>query len=106
MKKCLMTYHLVLLIVGVFLVGPAVSLPINQVDYSSLTGTGLITFDDIAGGPSPGTNYDSTFESGGALFGEHFLGQTLSYSGSFDVISGSPSGAPIITLIRLSPNSA
>jgi len=32
---------------------------VNQVPYASLTGTQIVDFDDIAGGPAPGTNYDS-----------------------------------------------
>jgi hypothetical protein len=66
--------------------------PIMSVDYFTLTGTGLITFDDIAGGDAPGTNYDAVFESGGADFGERFAGQTLGFSGDFDVLAGSPTG--------------
>src|SRR5215510_15746879 len=54
--------------------------PVNVVPYVSLTGTGLITFDDIAGGPAPGTNYDGILTSGGASFAERFLGQTLSFN--------------------------
>lgn len=61
---------------------------INQVSSGALTGTGLITFEDVAVG-----NFDSIFESDGASFAERFVGQTLSYSGDFDVLSGSPSGS-------------
>ena len=70
----------------------ALAAPINQVDYFTLTGTGLITFDDVAGGAAPGTNYDAIFESGEADLAERFVGQTLSYSGDFDVLSGLPGG--------------
>jgi hypothetical protein len=66
--------------------------PINAVPYASLTGTGLITFDDIAGGPAPGVNYNGILSSGGASFAERFLGQTLSFNGNFDVLSGTPVG--------------
>lgn len=72
--------------------GVAMAAPVNQVSYASLTGTGLITFDDIAGGAAPGTNYNSVFVSGGAGFGERFLGQTLGTVGGFDQLSGTPSG--------------
>ncbi len=65
--------------------------PINQVSYASLTGTEIITFDDIAGSAGAGTNYDATFVSGGAGFGERFAGQTLGAAGQFDTLSGSPS---------------
>jgi len=64
--------------------------PIMQVDPSTLTCAGTITFDDVAGGAAPGTNYDTVFESDGADFGERFAGQTLSFIGDFDQLSGSP----------------
>jgi hypothetical protein len=73
-------------------VAPAGALPINQIAPGSLTGTGLITFDDVAGGTAPGTNYDAVFESNGADFAERFVGQTNTPSGGFDVLSGSPTG--------------
>jgi hypothetical protein len=85
---------LIILLSCVFILcfyGAAIADPVNQVAYGSLSGTGLITFDDIAGGGAPGTNYDSIFVSGGAGFGERFLGQTLATSGNFDQLSGSPS---------------
>jgi hypothetical protein len=65
---------------------------VDQVDPATLTCDGVITFDDVAGGDSPGTNYDAIFESDGADFGESFVGQILSYNGDFDVLSGSPTG--------------
>ena len=66
--------------------------PINQVPYASLTGTEIVTFDDVAGGPAPGTNYDNIFVSGGASFAERFSGQTNTPAGGFDVLSGTPAG--------------
>jgi len=66
--------------------------PINQVDYALLTGTELITFDDVTGGGAPGTNYDAIFESGNTAFAERFVGQTNTPVGNFDVLSGTPSG--------------
>lgn len=66
--------------------------PINQVAYASLTGTELITFDDVAGGAAPGTNYDAIFESGNTAFAERFVGQTNTPAGNFDLLSGTPSG--------------
>jgi len=65
--------------------------PVAQVDPATLTCDGTVTFDDVAGGASPGTNYDAVFESGGADLAERFAGQTLSANGDFDVLSGSPS---------------
>ena len=73
--------------------GIAVASNVNQVPYGSLTGTQLITFDDLPLAGTPGNNYDSILVSGGASFAERFVGQTLSYSGNFDVLSGSTSGS-------------
>lgn len=63
---------------------------IEQIDPSELTCDGIVTFDDVPGGAAPGTNYDGVFESGGAALAERFVGQTLTYSGTFDVLSGTP----------------
>ncbi len=65
---------------------------ITSIPYESLSCAGVITFEDVAGGPSPGTNYDNIFESDGADFAERFAGQTLATSGDFDVLSGTPTG--------------
>ena len=66
--------------------------PINEVDYFSLAVGQTIDFESIAGGPPPGTNYDGILNFGGVLIGERFAGQTLSFSGNSDVLSGSPTG--------------
>lgn len=71
--------------------GAAAAAPINAIDPSLLTGNEVATFDDVAGGPAPGTNYDGVFVSGGAGFAERFAGQTRTTSGVFDVLSGAPS---------------
>jgi hypothetical protein len=68
------------------------ALPINQVDYSSLSGAVLIDFESLVGGPAPGSSYDGIIDLAGASFGERFDGQTLSYSGDSDVIGGAPTG--------------
>jgi hypothetical protein len=73
--------------------GLSLASPINQVSYGSLTGTELITFEDLPQIAAPGVNYDAIFSSGGASFAERFVGQTLTASGDFDQLSGSPSGA-------------
>lgn len=65
----------------------AASAQITQVTPASLTGTGLITFDDVSA-----ANYDAIFESNGADFGERFAGQTLTLSGDFDTLTTLPSG--------------
>lgn len=72
--------------------GGAQADPINQVAYGSLTGTEMITFDDVAGGGAPGTNYDAIFESGNTAFAERFVGQTNTPAGGFDVLSATASG--------------
>ena len=69
---------------------------ISQVDYGTLTGTQLVTFDDVPGGGSPGTNYDGIFFSNGVGFAERFVGQTrTTTSGGFDSLSGAPSGGSL-----------
>ena len=50
----------------------------------------IATFSDMLGGENPGTNYDGLVWSGGLQFAERFMGQTVSYSGDFDVVSGTP----------------
>ncbi|MGI9490736.1 MAG: PEP-CTERM sorting domain-containing protein [Geminicoccaceae bacterium] len=66
--------------------------PINEVDYFSLSVGQTIDFESIAGGVAPGTNYDDLLNFGGVLIGERFAGQTLSFSGNSDVLSGGPTG--------------
>ena len=51
----------------------------------------VATFSAVEGGPNPGTNYDGVLNVGDLFFAERFAGQSLSSSGDFDVISGSPS---------------
>jgi hypothetical protein len=70
----------------------AAAAPVNLVDYASLTGSELITFEDLPQLPSPGTNYDGIFVSGGVGFAERFVGQALATAGGFDQLSGSPTG--------------
>lgn len=75
-----------------YLVTGSLRQEVEQVDPAILTCDGVITFDDVPGGPAPGTNYDAIFESDGADFAERFVGQILSYNGDFDVLSGAPTG--------------
>lgn len=77
---------------GVLLHGTASALPINEVDYFSLTPAATIDFEGLAGGNAPGTNYDGLLTFSGATIGERFNGQTLSFSGNSDVLGGSPVG--------------
>jgi hypothetical protein len=51
-----------------------------------------VTFSDVPGGPTPGTNYDDVLMAEGLYFAERFAGQSVSSSGDFDDISGTPSG--------------
>ncbi len=75
------------------LCGTGLAANVNQVSYASLTGSEVITFEDLPQVAAPGVNYDSIFTSGGAAFAERFVGQTLSYSGNNDVLGGAPSGS-------------
>ena len=78
---------------AVFLLGAglAQAVPINQVTPTTLTLAEVITFDDVPGGPSPGTNYDGILALNGASFAEHFAGQLVTHN-SGDVLSGLPDG--------------
>ena len=76
--------------------------PINEVDYFSLTVGQTIDFNDVAGGPAPGTNYDNLLNFGGILIGERFAGQTLSFIAGSDSLSGSPTGP--LTVLAGAPN--
>ncbi len=80
-----------------FALGTA-SAQIVAIAPGTLTGTGLITFDDVLGGGAPGTNYNAIFESNGADFAERFVGQILTPAGDADTLSGSPTG-PLTLLI-------
>ncbi len=79
---------LVLVLVGA---AAAISAPINVVAYGT-TGPNVIDFEDVAAAAFPGVNYDGILTSGGATLAERFVGQTLSFSGDLDVLSGLPSG--------------
>ena len=76
--------------------------PINEVDYFSLTVGQTIDFNGIDGGPAPGTNYDNLLNFGGILIGERFAGQTLSFIGNSDSLSGNPTGP--LSVIAGAPN--
>jgi hypothetical protein len=70
----------------------ALAAPVNQVGYATLTGTEIVDFDDITGGPAPGQSYDTVFASRGVGLGEHFVGQTVTSAGDFDQLGGAPTG--------------
>jgi hypothetical protein len=104
MVKELMTLRKCVNIAGLAVgICSATSLPaqISQVDYTSLTGTQSVSFASVPGGPAPGTNYDSLIFVNGVNFGEHFSGQTVTPSGNFDQIGGSPTGP--LTLLPGAP---
>jgi hypothetical protein len=71
------------------------SAQIAQIAYGSLTGSQLVTFDDVAGGSAPGTNYNSIFFSNGVGFAERFAGQTLTNAAGFDQLGGAPTGGSL-----------
>ena len=60
---------------------------INVVGYSQ-SGNTVIDFEDVAGADFPGLVYDNLFTSGGAVFGERFKGQALSFA--TDPVTGAP----------------
>jgi hypothetical protein len=91
MMKKVISFAAVLAIA--FFSGTALAAPISQVTYASLTGTELITFEDLPQTAAPGVNYDNIFVSGGAAFAERFVGQTLTTVGGFDQLSGTPAGS-------------
>jgi hypothetical protein len=64
---------------------------IIPIDPSQVPCAEIARFDDVAGGPAPGTNYDGVVMSGGLQFAERFLGQTQGVNDVFDVITGTPS---------------
>ncbi|MES2905105.1 MAG: PEPxxWA-CTERM sorting domain-containing protein [Pseudomonadota bacterium] len=95
--KILRKHGLSLLTIAGLSCASALPAQIAQVDYTSLTGTEFISFSDVVGGPPPGTNYDGILVVDGVAFGEHFAGQTVTPSGNFDVLSGTP--MPGLTLM-------
>lgn len=70
----------------------ATAAEITQVNYGSLTGTEFVSFASLTAAPGAGTNYDGLLVVDGVGFGEHFQGQTVSSSGNFDQVSGTPFG--------------
>ena len=91
--------------------GGAQAAPIDIVGYSQ-TGNTVINFEDIAGADFPGLVYNGLVTSGGAMFGERFQGQTLSFavdpsSGApTDVLSGAANGPLTLIAGALSQNLA
>ncbi len=63
---------------------------IVPVDPDSVPCIQTVTFNSLPGGANPGANYDNIVQNGGLEFAERFVGQTLGYSGDFDVVSGIP----------------
>ena len=68
-----------------------VSGQIIPIDTTAVICPMQVTFSDVEGGETPGTNYDGVLYSTGLRFSERFAGQSVSSGGDFDVISGLPS---------------
>ena len=85
-------------LLSIGLVGVTIAAPVNIINPALLTSTQIATFDDVAGGNVPGTSYNAIFVSGGASFAERFVGQTLTTSGDFDVLSGAPTAGLALQL--------
>jgi hypothetical protein len=64
---------------------------IVPIDTALVSCATVVTFSDVNGGASPGTDYDGVLDSGGLLFSERFAGQSLASSSPFDVVTGTPS---------------
>ncbi|MHC4842687.1 MAG: hypothetical protein ACYTEE_02700 [Planctomycetota bacterium] len=62
-----------------------------QVDPATIPCDTVADFEDVNGETGAGINYDGILLSGGLQLAERFTGQTLSFSGNFDVLSGFPS---------------
>jgi hypothetical protein len=90
---------------------PALAAPVNLTPYGALTGTEIVTFNELAGGPHPGTNINSLLVSHGVSLGERFAGQTVSFSGTcfcvaplppnivdHDQLGGAPAGGALTLL--------
>lgn len=64
---------------------------IISVDPGTVVCSQPVTFAEIPGGETPGTNYDGVVFSGGMLFAERFAGQSAGFFGDYDLIGGAPS---------------
>ena len=84
------------------LASAAQAAPVNVFVGTVATGNQVTTFETVAGGAAPGTNYNSVLTIGTASFAERFVGQSLSASGAFDVLSAAPSGP--LTLVAGAAN--
>lgn len=71
--------------------------PVCVVDPNSLSLTRIITFDDTKSGNGPGHLISELLVLDGAVFGEHFAGQTVQPNGDHDQISG-PALPPLTVL--------
>lgn len=80
------------LVLTLLIIGQTRADPIQQVTPFTLTATEIITFDELLGGPSPGTNYDGILALNGASFAEHFAGQVVTHTSGSDILSSLPYG--------------
>lgn len=89
-RKCLGKFARVLTALAALSGASALPAQITQVDYASLTGAEFVSLTGVTGGASPGTNYDNALVIDGVAFGERFAGQTVTPSGNFDILGGTP----------------
>ena len=81
--------------------GLACTAPVCLVDPESLILPKIIDFDDLASGWGPGIEVKDVLPLNGASFGEHFAGQHVGNTNSFDHISG-----PAFRPLTLMPGAA
>lgn len=72
--------------------GLAFAATVSVVDPSTLSGTAVVDFEDLGLTALETVNFDGEFESGTVQFSAGFVGQTITASGSFDSLSGTPTG--------------
>ena len=67
---------------------------VEEVEPGMVTYSDIVTFEYVAGGSAPGTNYDGILASDGVRFAERFAGQSIGYVTIgryvFDVLAGTP----------------
>jgi hypothetical protein len=65
---------------------------VQSVAPSSLSTSSTVTFDTVAGGSAPGTNYNGVLALDGVSAAERFVGQPIAVGSGFDTLSASASG--------------
>ncbi|MEM7724632.1 MAG: hypothetical protein AAF376_20045, partial [Pseudomonadota bacterium] len=82
--------------------GLASATTVSVVDPSTLSGAAVVDFEDLGLAALDTINLDEEFESGTVQFSAGFVGQTITPSGSFDTLSGTPTGP--LTLFNDDPD--